>query len=49
MLWPCWRLITAGKAKLEELESWWSIDDVAIANETLDAEAEAMAKANRVK
>lgn len=36
-VWPCWRLILERVATLEELDRHWSIDDVADANEALDA------------
>jgi hypothetical protein len=35
------------KATLQELESWWSIDDVADGNEALDAWHEAQAELQR--
>jgi hypothetical protein len=34
-------------ATLEEIERHWSLDDVATANEALDAYAEAQAQANK--
>jgi len=47
--WPVWRLVVQHVASLEELERWWSIEDVADANEALDATAEAEAEASRRK
>ncbi len=47
--WPCWRLVLEGVARLEELESWYSLDDAADANEALDAWREAQARANDPK
>lgn len=31
-----WRLITAQVATLQELETWWSLDDIYRANAVLD-------------
>jgi hypothetical protein len=36
---PAWRLISEGFATLEELETRWSLDDVAKANAVLDYRA----------
>jgi hypothetical protein len=40
-VWPCWRLWAEGKATKEALETTWSIDDIADANDVLDAWHEA--------
>ncbi len=47
--WPCERLIIEKVATLSELESWYSINDVADRNEALDAWAEAEKAANAKK
>jgi hypothetical protein len=42
-------LVVKRVASLQELETWWSIDDVRDANEALDAMAEAEAIASKKK
>jgi len=37
---PCWRLVIEKIASLEELETHWSLDDVARANAILDMQAD---------
>lgn len=44
-MWPCWRLVKEKLASKQELETVWSIDDVADGNEVLDAWAEAKQRA----
>lgn len=39
--WSIWRPVTAKIATLAEIETHWSIDDLADANEALDIKAEA--------
>lgn len=48
-MWPAWRLWERGKATREALETTWSIDDVADANDVLDACAEAETAAAKRK
>lgn len=43
------RLILEGKATRREIQEWWSIDDLADANDALDAWQEAERKAQRRK
>ncbi len=43
--WSVWRVVTGGAATLSEIESHWSIDDLADANEALDIKNEAEAYA----
>ena len=40
-----WRPVTARIATLQEIDTHWSIDDLADAHEALDIQAEAEAKA----
>jgi hypothetical protein len=42
-LWPCYRLIAHGWAKLEELQRTWSVDDVYRAGDALNAWLDAQA------
>jgi hypothetical protein len=42
-------LVEKGKATLQELETWWSIDDVADMNDLIDAMAEAEAKVRKAE
>lgn len=44
-----WRLVVKQVATLQELETWWSIDDLRDANEALDAMADAEAEASKRK
>lgn len=44
-MWPAWRLVAEGVATLTEIETRWSIDDVADANTVLDALEDARARA----
>jgi hypothetical protein len=44
--WPGWRLILEQVATLRDLDMVWSINDIADANEALDAWHEAEAAAN---
>lgn len=46
-IWPCRRLVLERVATLQELETVYSIDDVAEANEALDAWQEAAAAARK--
>lgn len=34
-----WRIVLDGVATLQEIETWWSIDDLADAHEALDVKA----------
>lgn len=45
--WSVWRVIIEQVATLREIESYWSIDDLADANEALDIKHEAEAYASR--
>lgn len=49
MCWPVWRLILEKVTTLQEVESWYSVDDVDMANDALDLkhkwEAEARQRA----
>ena len=50
--WSIWRIVLAQIATLKEIETYWSIDDLADANEALDIKAEAedhMHKQNRAR
>jgi hypothetical protein len=47
--WPLWRLVLEKVATKQELDTHWSIDDVADANEALDAQYEAQAEMNQRK
>jgi len=44
--WPQWRLIHAGVATLQEIESHYSLADVVIANMALDVKIEAEREAH---
>lgn len=43
--WPAERLMIEGIATLQELETWYSLDDILDRNDALDAWKEATAKA----
>lgn len=49
MFWPAWRLVLERVATLQEVETYYSLDDVIMAGEALDlkysAEKEARARA----
>lgn len=42
-----WRLVLDGVATLQEIETWWSIDDLADAHEALDVRASIEAAVNQ--
>lgn len=46
-MWPVWRLVLEGVATLQELETWYSFDDVLVANEVLDLKLEAERRASK--
>jgi hypothetical protein len=36
LLWPVWRLVTKRIATLREIEEWWCLSDLVMANEAQD-------------
>jgi hypothetical protein len=42
--WPVWRLVLEDKASYSDIERFWSIIDVLVANEALDAWQQAEAE-----
>jgi hypothetical protein len=47
VLWPCFRLVANGWAKLEDLQTRWNVEDMQLANEALDAWLAAQSEANK--